>query len=69
MCRKNFQYDVHIPRKCIESRHFYSSTPSALKILPQVLIITHRQREITHFPRQHFFENLLPPTGERDGGN
>ena len=31
ICRKNFQiYGVHIPRKCIDLRHFYSC-PSPLK--------------------------------------
>ena len=40
MCGKNFQiYGVHIPRKCIDSRHFYSC-PSPLKTRPQVLVIT-----------------------------
>ena len=34
MCGKNFQiYGVHIPRKCIDSRHFYPS-PSPLKTRP-----------------------------------
>ena len=39
MCGENFQiYGVHIPRKCIDSRHFYSCC-SPLKTLPQVLVI------------------------------
>ena len=39
ICGENFQiYGVHIPRKCIESRHFYSCC-SPLKTLPQVLVI------------------------------
>ena len=54
MCDKSFQiYGVYIPRKCIDSRNFYSCL-SPLK---------------THSPRQHFFENLFPPTAQRDGGN
>ena len=28
-----------------------------------------RQKEITHSPRQHSFENLFRPTAERGGGN
>ena len=35
------------------------------KFLPSRL----RQKEITHSPRQHSFENLRPPTAERDEGN
>ena len=48
---KNFEiYGVHIPRKCIDSRHFYSC-PSPLKTRPQVLVITlYKQKEITHSP-------------------
>ena len=37
--------------------------------LPQVLVITPRQKEIPHSPRQRSFENLFPPTAERGGGN
>ena len=33
MCEKNFYiYGVHIPRKCIESRHFYSCPRSLLAL-------------------------------------
>ena len=28
-----------------------------------------RQKETSHSPRQHSFENLFPPTAERGGGN
>ena len=69
MCEKNFQiYGVHIPRKCIDSRHFYSC-PSPLKTCPQVFSSRPRQNEITHSPRQHSFENLFPPTAKRGGAN
>ena len=70
MCRKNFQiYGVHIPRKCIDLRQFYSC-PSHLKTRPQVLAITlYRQKEITHSPRQHCFQHLFFPTAERGGAN
>ena len=36
------------------------------KTLPQVLIITLRQREITHSPKQRFFKNLSP---QQKGGH
>ena len=60
-------YGVHIPRKCIDSRHFYSC-PSPLKTRPRFLSSLPRQKEITHSPRQHSFENLFPPTAERGEG-
>ena len=48
----------------IKSRHFYSCTPD--KTLLQVLIITLKQREITHSLKQCFFKNLSPNRkGER----
>ena len=71
MCGKNFQiYLVHIPRKCIDSRHF-THAPSRSKFAPKFLSSRPRQKEVTHFPRprQHSFENLFSPTGERGGGN
>ena len=40
-----------------------------LKLAPKFLSSRPRQKEITHPPRQHSFENLFPPTGERVGGN
>ena len=62
-------YGVDIPRKCIESRHFYSC-PSQSKLNPKFLSSHSRQKEIAHSPRQHFFfENLFPPTPERGRGN
>ena len=66
---KKFQiYGAHIPRKYIDSRHFYSC-PSPLKTPPKFLPSRPRQKEITHSPWQHSFENLLPPTAERGGRN
>ena len=70
MCGKNCQiYGLHIRRKCIESRHFYSCPPPPppphSKLFPKFLSSHPRQREITHSPRQHFFENLFPPTTGR----
>ena len=44
--------------------------PPHSKLAPNFLSSSHpRQKEITHFPRRHFFENLFPRTAERDGGN
>ena len=69
MCGESFQvYGVPTPRKCIESRHFYSC-PLALKTCLQALIITPKAEESYFLPNQHFFENLFPPTVERGGGN
>ena len=68
MYGKNIQiYGVHIPRKCIDSRHFYSC-PSPLKITPN-LSSRPKQKEITHSPRLHSFKYLFPPMAERGGGS
>ena len=58
-------YDVHDPRNGIESK---IKTPYS-KRSHRFLLSHPRQREITHSPRQHFFENLFPRTAERGGGN
>ena len=56
-------YGAHIPRKCIDSRYFYSCfTP--LKTRSQVLTIVLRQKKITHSHRKYSFENLFPLTVE-----
>ena len=66
---KNFHiYVVHIPRKCIDSRHFYSC-PSPLKFHPKFFSSRPRQKKITHSPRQNSSENLLPPAAERGRRN
>ena len=39
------------------------------KLVPKFLSSCPRQKETTHFPRQHSFENLFTPTAERGGGN
>ena len=59
-CRKNFQiYVVYIPRKCIESRHFYSCQPSHSKLSPRFLSSYPRQREITHSPGSVVFHKSV----------
>ena len=68
ICAKNFQiYGVHIPRKCIDSKHF-THARSQSKLTPKFLSSCPRQKEITHSPRQHSFENLFHPTAEKGGG-
>ena len=68
MCGKYFQiYCVHIPRKCIESSYF-THVPPHSKLAAKFLSLHPRQKEITHYPRQHFLENLSSPTAEGGGG-
>ena len=62
MCGKNFLiYGVHVLRKCIDSRHFYSC--------PSPPLSRPGQTEITHSLRQHSFKYLFLPTAERGEGN
>ena len=51
----------------IESRHFYSP-PSPGKTLPQVLITTPMQKEITHPPDNSFQKSIPPLQNGRWGG-
>ena len=39
------------------------------KLALKFLLLRPRQKEITHSPRQHFFENPFPSAAERGGGN
>ena len=39
------------------------------KFSPKFLSSRSRQNEITHFPKQHSFENLFSPTAEKGEGN
>ena len=69
MCRKNFQiYGVHILENALIPGIFTHALPHS-KLSPKFLSSCPRQKEITHSPRQHSFENLFPPTAERGGGN
>ena len=43
--------------------------PSLSKLAPKFLSSSPTQKEITHSPWQHSFENLFPPIAERGGGN
>ena len=53
---------MHLQVKKIESRHFFLM--SLQKFLSQVLTITPRQREITHFHQAVFFQKYIPPSAE-----
>ena len=65
MCGKSFQiYGVHIPRKCLDSRHFYPCS-SPLKTRPQVLVITPWAEENYSFPHAAFFQKSVSSTAER----
>ena len=50
-------------------RGICTHAPRHSKLAPKFLSPRPGQKKITHSPRQHSFENLLPPTAERDGGN
>ena len=47
----------------------FTHAPPRSKLAPKFVSSRPRQKEITHSPRQYSFENLLPPTAERAGGN
>ena len=63
--RENVQiYDIHIPKRYIEYRHFYPWPPRQSKLSPKVLSSPlspppphplSRQREISHSPQAAFF--------------
>ena len=58
-CGKNFQiYGVHIPRKCIDLRRFYSC-PSPLRTRPQVLAITPQAEGNYSLPKAAFFRKSV----------
>ena len=69
MCEKYFQlYGVHIPRKGIESRHFYSFPNLPTQNLRPGFYHNSLGRRKFSLP-QTFLKNLLPPTAERGGRN
>ena len=49
-------------------RGIFTHAPPQSKLAPKFLSSHPRQKEITHSPRLHFFENLFPSTAERGGG-
>ena len=50
-------------------RSIFALVPHLSKLVPKFLSLRSRQKEITHSPKQHSFENLFPPAGEKGGGN
>ena len=47
----------------------FTHAPPYSKLTPKFLSSCPRQKEITHSPRQHSFENLFPLKAERGRGN
>ena len=47
----------------------FSHAPPHSTLSPKFMSSHLTQNEITHFPRQHSFKNLFPPTAERGRGN
>ena len=69
MCRGSFQiYGVHIPRKCINLRYFYSCCSPTQNSPPSSYHHATGRSKLL-IPRQHSFKNLFPPTAERGEGN
>ena len=63
-------YGVDIPRRCIESRHFYLCPPPQLKFTSKFLSSRYPQaiKNLLIFLRQRFFSKIIfCPTAERDG--
>ena len=61
----NFKiYGVHIPRKFIDSSHFYSC-PSPLKTCPQVLVITPKAEGNYVFPQTAFFQKSVSSNNQK----
>ena len=50
-------------------RGIFTHASSHSKLGSKLLSSNHRQKEVTHSPRQHFLENLFSPTVERGAGN
>ena len=70
-CGKSYQIDgVRIPKKCIESIHFYScDLPPHLKLVPSSYHHTLGRRKSLIPAGSVFFKNLFPPTAERAAEN
>ena len=65
MCGKNFQiFGVHVPKKCIESRHFYSCS-STLKTRPQVPVITPQAEGNCSSPLSAFIQKSVSPNSRK----
>ena len=49
-------------------RGIFTHAPSDSELASRFLSSRSRQKEITHSPRQHSFQNSFSPTAERSGG-
>ena len=58
-------YDLHIPRKCIESKNIYLSPPPKSKLSPKFLSSPPGRVKLLISPSQCFFENLFPQQQKR----
>ena len=67
--RKLFKFMEFIFLENALIQGIFTHAPPHAKLAPKFLPSRPRQKEITHSPRQHSFENLFPPTAERGGGN
>ena len=68
MVEKKFQiYGIHIPRKCDESRHFYSCPTPQSKLSPKFLSSPPLpQAELNYaFPQAAFFQKSVPPQQQK----
>ena len=48
-------------------REIFTHAPLHSILVPKFFSSRSRQKEMTHSPRQHSFENLFPPTTETGG--
>ena len=69
MCGKIFKFMEFSFLENALIRGIFTHAPLHSKLASNFLSSRPRQKEITHSPRQHSFENLFPPTVERGGGN
>ena len=66
MCGKNFQiYGVHNPRKCIESRHFYSCPPLPTQNFPPSSYRNTLGREKLLIPPAALFQKSVSPNSRK----
>ena len=69
MCGKIFKITEFTFLENALIRDIFTRASPRSKLTPKFLSSRPRQKEITHSPRQHSFENLFPPGTEMDGGN
>ena len=69
MCGKIFKFMEFTFLENAFIRGIFTHASAHSKLAPKFFSSHPWQKEITHSPRQHSFENLFPPTGETGGGN